>query len=41
MKKILLLITVLAVIALGVLNITYQEPVPDEVFPIANHGIWN
>ena len=41
MKKILLLVSVLAVIALGVLNMTYQESAPDEVFPIANHGIWN
>ena len=43
MKKILLTISVLAVIGLAVLNLTYQfGPEPDEVYPMANQQIiWN
>lgn len=42
MKKAVLILSVLAVIAMAVLNLTYQDgPEPDVVYPIANHGIWN
>ena len=41
MRKVMIL-AIAVVIALGVLDLTYREgPQPDEVFPIANHGIWN
>ena len=42
MKRAVLILSVLAVIAMAVLNLTYQDsPEPDVVYPIANHGIWN
>ena len=42
MKKIVLVVSIIAVIAMAVLNLTYQDGIkPDVEFPIANHGIWN
>ena len=43
MRKALLVVSILAVIALSVLNLTYQDGIePDEVFPMANqHITWN
>ena len=43
MKNAALILSVLAVIALAVLNLTYQDGLtPDEVYPIANQRItWN
>ena len=40
MKKILLIVSILAVIALAVLNLTYHfGPEPDVVIPMANRNI--
>lgn len=40
MKKALMWVSILAAVALAVLNLTYQfGPEPDLVFPMANRGI--
>ena len=40
MKNAVLILSVLAVIALAVLNLTYQDgPKPDRTFPFANQKI--
>ena len=39
MQKFLLVVSVLAVIALSVLELTYTGIEPDEVFPMANKNI--
>ena len=40
LKKILLILSVLAVIALAVLNLAYHDgPEPDAVYPMANQRI--
>lgn len=43
MQKIVMVVSILAVIALAVLNLTYQfGPEPDEVFPMVDQRIeWN
>ena len=43
MQKIVMVISILAVIALAVLNLTYQfGPEPDAVFPMVDQRIeWN
>ena len=40
MKKFALVVSILAVIALAVLNLTYDDTLkPDEVYPMANQHI--
>ena len=43
MQKVIMIISILAVIALAVLNIAYDDRIqPDSVYPIANQRIkWN
>ena len=43
MKKLIMIASIVAVVALAVLNLTFSfEREPDVVFPIANSGItWN
>ena len=43
MKKALLILSILAVICMAVLNLTWDDSMkPDEVFPMANQKItWN
>ena len=43
MKNLIMVVAILAVIALAVLNLTYQDGIePDEVFTMANQRItWN
>ena len=40
MRKVIMWVSILSVIALAVLNLTYQfGPEPDEVYPMANRWI--
>ena len=42
-KRFLMILSIIAVVALSVLNLTYDDSMkPDEVFPMANQKItWN
>ena len=40
MKRVLMILSILAVVALAVINLTYDDRIkPDEVFPMANQRI--
>lgn len=40
MKKALLILSILAAVAMSVLNLTYDDRIkPDEIFPMANQRI--